>query len=79
MSSINNYYMADIVFDGSDGEMKVRHIWDKSFTKLIEKIEQLESELDNVEVWAARYLIEKEGTSIKQKVLATLNRRKNGQ
>lgn len=80
MSRPNNWYMADIVFDGSDGEMKVKSIHHRTFTKLIAHIERLTDELKNVEVWAARYLIEDESTSIKNKVLSTLKtRRKNGQ
>jgi hypothetical protein len=68
--------MADVVFDGSDGELKVKQIHAQSYTKFINKIELLIAELEGAEVWAARYLVDVESTPIKQKVLVTLNNRR---
>ena len=40
MSSVNSFYMADVIFDGSDGEMKGINIFGDNFQDLIENIEK---------------------------------------
>ena len=40
MSSVNSFYMADVIFDGIDGEMKGINIFGDNFQDLIENIEK---------------------------------------
>jgi len=79
MSRINDFsgfYMADVIFDGSDGEMHGVNIFGDNFVELIEAIEKKEKEVAKVEIWSALFIYGKETSQIKMKVIETLKARK---
>ena len=76
MSEVNSFYMADVIFDGSDGEMHGVNIFGDNFVELIEAIEKKEKEVEKVEIWSALFIYGKETSQIKMKVIETLKARK---
>ena len=72
----NSHYHADVVFDGNDGEMKDKQIHGDNFLQLIEKIEELEAEIGDIEIWSALFIYGEEASQIKMKVIETLRLRK---
>lgn len=79
MSRVNDFsgfYMADVIFDGSDGEMHGVNIFGDNFVELIEAIEKKEKEVEKVEIWSALFIYGKETSQIKMKVIETLKARK---
>ena len=76
MSKVNSFYMADIIFDGSDGEMHGVNIFGDNFIELIEKIEAKEKEVGGIEIWSALFIYGEETSQIKMKVYETLKARK---
>ena len=77
MSSFNSFYMADVIFDGSDGEMKGINIFGDNFQDLIENIEKKSDEVGKVEIWSALliYGAQEEPAHVKIKVIETLRAR----
>jgi len=79
MSRVNDFsgfYMADVIFDGSDGEMHGVNIFGDNFVELIEAIEKKEKEVEEIEIWSALFIYGKETSQIKMKVIETLKARK---
>ena len=72
----SSHYQADIIFDGSDGEMKDRQVYGSNFLEFIEKIEEIEKQQGKIEIWSALYIYGKEVSQIKLKVIETLNIRR---
>lgn len=77
MSSVNSFYMADVIFDGIDGEMKGINIFGDNFQDLIENIEKKSDEVGKVEIWSALliYGAQEETAQVKIKVIETLRAR----
>ena len=76
MSEVNSFYMADVIFDGSDGEMHGVNIFGDNFVELIEAIEKKEKEVEKIEIWSALFIYAGETSQIKMKVIETLKARK---
>ena len=77
MSNLNSFYMADVIFDGSDGEMHGVNIFGNNFVELIEAIEEKENQVgDSLEIWSALFIYGGETSHIKMKVIETLKARK---
>ena len=72
----SSHYQADIIFDGSDGEMKDRQVYGSNFLEFIEKIEEIEKQQGKIEIWSGLYIYCKEVSQIKLKVIETLNIRR---
>jgi hypothetical protein len=69
--------MADVIFDGSDGEMHGVNIFGNNFIELIEAIEEKEKQVgDSFEIWSALFIYGGETSQIKIKVIETLRARK---
>ena len=77
MSKVNSFYMADVIFDGSDGEMHGVNVFGDNFVELIEKIEEKEKEVGEIEIWSALFIYGGETSRVKMKVIETLKARKN--
>ena len=75
-NDFRGFYMADVIFDGSDGEMHGVNIFGDNFVELIEAIEKKEKEVEKVEIWSALFIYGKETSQIKMKVIETLKARK---
>jgi hypothetical protein len=79
--------MADVIFDGSDGEMHGANLFGDNFVELIESIEKKGKEVGEIEIWSALFIYGGETSQIRMKVIETLDarkilnkgRRKNGQ
>ena len=76
MSKVNSFYMADVIFDGSDGEMHGVNVFGDNFIDLIEKIEEKQKEVGEIEIWSALFIYGGETSQIKMKVYETLKARK---
>ena len=82
MSEANSLYQVDLVFDGSDGDMKGKEIKAFNYLELIEEIEKFKENHKSTEVWSSLFIYRNETSQIKMKVIETLKsrekRRKNG-
>ena len=76
MPKVNSFYMADVIFDGSDGEMHGVNVFGDNFIDLIEKIEEKQKEVGEIEIWSALFIYGGETSQIKMKVYETLKARK---
>jgi len=80
MSKANSFYMADVIYDGSDGEMQGLNIFGDNFTELIDNIELKSKHVGKIEIWSALFIygagIKQETSQVKIKVIETLKARK---
>lgn len=80
MSGQNSFYMADVIFDGSDGNMHGINVFGDNFTELIDNIELKSKHVGKIEIWSALYVYEsgtkQESSQVKMKVIETLKARK---
>ena len=80
MSKANSFYMADVIYDGSDGEMHGMNIFGDNFTELIDNIELKSKHVGKIEIWSALFIygagVKQETSQVKIKVIETLKARK---
>ena len=80
MSKVNSFYMADVIFDGSDGNMHGLNIFGDKFNQLIDNIELKSKHVGKIEIWSALYVYgfgtSQETSQVKMKVIETLKARK---
>lgn len=80
MSKANSFYMADVIYDGSDGEMHGMNIFGDNFTELIDNIELKSKHVGKIEIWSALFIYgagtKQETSQVKMKVIETLKARK---
>ena len=80
MSKANSFYMADVIYDGSDGNMHGLNIFGDNFLELIDNIELKSKQVGKIEVWSALYVYgsgtKQETSQVKMKVIETLKSRK---
>ena len=80
MSKANSFYMADVIYDGSDGEMHGLNIFGDNFIELIDNIELKSKHVGKIEIWSALFIygagIKQETSQVKIKVIETLKARK---
>jgi hypothetical protein len=72
--------MADLIYDGSDGEMHGMNIFGDNFTELIENIELKSKHVGKIEIWSTLFIYgagtKQETSQVKMKVIETLKARK---
>ena len=80
MSGQNSFYMADVIYDGSDGNMHGINVFGDNFTELIDNIELKSKHVGKIEIWSALYVYgsgaKQESSQVKMKVIETLKARK---
>tara|TARA_R110000851_G_scaffold199673_1_gene350768 strand:+ start:360 stop:614 length:255 start_codon:yes stop_codon:yes gene_type:complete len=80
MSKANSFYMADVIYDGSDGNMHGINVFADNFTELIDNIELKSKHVGKIQVWSALYVYgggtSQETSQVKIKVIETLKARK---
>ena len=80
MSKANSFYMADVIYDGSDGELHGLNIFGDNFIELIDNIELKSKHVGKIEIWSALFIygagVKQETSQVKIKVIETLKARK---
>ena len=80
MSKANSFYVADVIYDGSDGEMHGLNIFGDNFIELIDNIELKSKHVGKIEIWSALFIYgagaKQETSQVKIKVIETLKARK---
>ena len=72
--------MADVIYDGSDGEIHGLNIFGDNFIELIDNIELKSKHVGKIEIWSALFIygagVKQETSQVKIKVIETLKARK---
>ena len=80
MSKANSFYMAAVIYDGSDGELHGLNIFGDNFIELIDNIELKSKHVGKIEIWSALFIygagVKQETSQVKIKVIETLKARK---